>query len=198
MFFTILDRRKNAKICYINKKERKIGCCMDTEEHRLIMATRCKLSRFSLHLTRDLFFLWTHTRTHDVDNLKLVFMLNLMAMSFYSLVGFDRSILYLFTLFVYLSIFIFSPKRRYILCNKKFYFFIDWNISETWTRIKLKQLSKMLLGSFSEKKCIVLKGKKLFNDLQFFSKTTVSFYPCFLGKYIQNCMWYSRLTKMQK
>ena len=29
---------------------------LDTEEHRLIMATRCKLSRLFLRLTRDLFF----------------------------------------------------------------------------------------------------------------------------------------------
>ena len=52
VFFTILDRRKNAKIfsisdiCYINKKERKISgvawTLLDIEEHRLIMATRRK------------------------------------------------------------------------------------------------------------------------------------------------------------
>ena len=64
--FTILDRRKNAKIfsisdiCYINKKERKISgvawTLLDTEERRLIMATRRKLSRLSLRLRRDLFF----------------------------------------------------------------------------------------------------------------------------------------------
>ena len=72
----------------------------------------------------------------------------------YSLVGFDRSILYLFTLFVYWSILqLFSPQNDDIFdVIKNSIFFIDRNISETWTKIKLKQLSKMLVGSFSEKK----------------------------------------------
>ena len=47
-------------ICDINKKERKIAgvayTLLDTEEHRLIIATRRKLSRLALRLTRDLFF----------------------------------------------------------------------------------------------------------------------------------------------
>ena len=58
--------QKNAKlfsisgIWDINKKERKISGValnlLDTEEQRMIMATRCKLSGLSLRLTRDLFF----------------------------------------------------------------------------------------------------------------------------------------------
>ena len=51
-----------SDICYINKKERKISVVawtlLDTEEHRLIMATRHKLSRLSLRLTRE--FLYEH------------------------------------------------------------------------------------------------------------------------------------------
>ena len=47
-------------ICYMNKKERKISgvawSLLDTEEHRLIIATRRKLSRLSLRLIGDLFF----------------------------------------------------------------------------------------------------------------------------------------------
>ena len=67
MFFTILERRKNAKVSpsatfAINKKERKISVIawtlLDTEEHRLVMATRRKLSRLSLRLTRE--FLYEH------------------------------------------------------------------------------------------------------------------------------------------
>ena len=78
----------------------------------------------------------------------------------YSLVRFPpvhSLFIYSICLFIYIII-IFSPKLR----NMEFFFLIDWNISETWTRIKFKQLSKLLLGSFSEKKkCIVFKGKKL-------------------------------------
>ena len=160
MFFTILDRRKNAKIfsisdiCYINEEEWKISgvawTLLNTEEHRLIMATRHKLSRLSLRLKRDFFF-YEHILGPIIYNSIYVdpdgheFL--------YSLVGFDRSIFYLFTLFVYLSILqLFAPQNddiSYVMRN--FTFFIDWNISETWTRIKLKQLSKMLLGFFSEK-----------------------------------------------
>ena len=51
-----------SDICYINKKERKTSVVawtlLDTEEHRLIMATRHKLSRLSLRLTRE--FLYEH------------------------------------------------------------------------------------------------------------------------------------------
>ena len=72
--------------------------------------------------------------------------------------------------FIYL-LYLFSPQNDdifYVIRNS--IFFIDWNISETWTRIKLKQLSKMLLGSLSEKKkCIVLKGKKFSFFFFFFS-----------------------------
>ena len=127
-------------------------------------------------------------------------MLTLMAMSFSILwsVSTGPFFIYLLYLFIYLYYNHFSPKRRYILCSKKFDFLV-----KTWTRIKLNQLSKMLLGSFSEKKNVFKVKKLLF--FFFFSKTTVSieqvqisFYPCFLGKYIQNFMWYSRLTKMQK
>ena len=52
--------------------------------------------------------------------------------------GFDRPFfIYLLYLFIYLYYTYFSPKRRYILCNKEFYFFIiDWNISETCFRSK--------------------------------------------------------------
>ena len=65
----------------------------------------------------------------------------------YSLVRFPPvHLFYSICLFIYIII-IFSPKWR----NKEF-FLIDWNISETWTRIKFKQLSKLLLGSFSGKK----------------------------------------------
>ena len=59
----------------MNKKERKIPgvawTLLDTEEHRLIMATRRKLRRLSLRQTRDLifFFFFMNTWTHDVDNL---------------------------------------------------------------------------------------------------------------------------------
>ena len=61
-------------------------------------------------------------------------------------------------LFIYIII-IFSPKRR----NKEFFFLIDWNISETWTRIKFKQLSKLLPGSFSEKKnALFLRGRSCY------------------------------------
>ena len=85
-------------------------------------------------------------------------MLTLMAMSFSILWSVSTG-----PFFIYL-LYLFSPQNDdifYVIRNS--IFFIDWNISETWTRIKLKQLSKMLLGSFSEKKkCIVLKGKKLF------------------------------------
>ena len=128
-------------------------------------------------------------------------MLTLMAMSF--------SILWSVSIgpfFIYL-LYLFSPQNDdifYVIRNS--IFFIDWNISETWTRIKLKQLSKMLLGSFSEKKMHCFEGKEVIYLFIFFSKTTVSyieqvqisFCPCFLGKYIQNFMWYSRLTKMRK
>ena len=113
------------------------------------MATRRKLSRLSLRLTRDLFFY-----EHILGLMTSLFMLTLMAMSFSivsSVLTGPFFIYLLYFLLIYITI-IFSPKRRYILCNKKFDFFSDWNISETWTRIKLKQLSKMLLGSFSEKK----------------------------------------------
>ena len=83
----------------------------------------------------------------------------------YSLVRFPpvhSLFIYSICLFIYIII-IFSPKLR----NMEFFFLIDWNISETWTRIKFKKLSKLLLGSLSEKKCIVFKGKKLL--LFFFS-----------------------------
>ena len=68
----------------------------------------------------------------------------------YSLVRFPpvhSLFIYSICLFIYIIV-IFSPKLR----NMEFFFLIDWNISETWTRIKFKQLSKLLLGSFSEKK----------------------------------------------
>ena len=85
-------------------------------------------------------------------------MLTLMAMSFCILWSVSTG-----PFFIYL-LYLFSPQNDdifYVIRNS--IFFIDWNISETWTRIKLKQLSNMLLGSFSEKKkCIVLNGKKLF------------------------------------
>ena len=78
----------------------------------------------------------------------------------YSLVRFPRVhslFIYSICLFIYIVI-IFSPKRR----NKEF-FLIDWNISETWTRIKFKQLSKLLLGSFSEKKnALFLRGRSCY------------------------------------
>ena len=71
---------------------------------------------------------------------------------------------YLLYFFYWSILQLFSPQNDdifYVIKNSTF--FIDRNISETWTRIKLKQLSKILVGSFSEKKkCIVLKGKKLF------------------------------------
>ena len=80
-------------------------------------------------------------------------MLTLMAMSFSILWSVStgplfQGFIYSICLFIYIII-IFSPKRRYILCNKKLYFFFFW------IKIflsKLKQLSKMLLGSFAEKK----------------------------------------------
>ena len=77
--------------------------------------------------------------------------------------------IYLLYLFIYLYYNYFLPKTTISnKNNKKFYFFL---LIEIFLN-KLKQLSKMLLGSFSEKKnCIVLKGKKVY---QFFSKTTVS------------------------
>ena len=74
-------------------------------------------------------------------------MLTLMAMGFSILWSVSTG-----SFFIYL-LYLFSPQNDdifYVIRNS--IFFIDWNISETWTRIKLKQLSKMLLGSFSEKK----------------------------------------------
>ena len=66
--------------------------------------------------------------------------------------------IYSICLFIYIII-IFSPKRR----NKEFFFLIDWNISETRTRIKFKQLSKLLLGSFSEKEnALFLRGRSCY------------------------------------
>ena len=89
-------------------------------------------------------------------------MLTLMAMGFSILWSVSTG-----PFFIYL-LYLFSPQNDdifYVIRNS--IFFIDWNISETLTRIKLKQLSKMMLGSFSEKKkCIVLKGKKLFFSLK--------------------------------
>ena len=74
-------------------------------------------------------------------------MLTLMAMSFSILWSVSTG-----PFFIYL-LYLFSPQNDdifYVIRNS--IFFIDWNISETLTRIKLKQLSKMMLGSFSEKK----------------------------------------------
>ena len=57
----------------------------------------------------------------------------------------------------------------------------------------------MLLGSFSEKKMHCFEGKEVILVFhRVIEQVQISFYPCFLGKYIQNFMWYSRLTKMQK
>ena len=77
--------------------------------------------------------------------------------------------------FIYL-LYLFSPQNDdifYVIRNS--IFFIDWNISETWTRIKLKQLSKMLLGSFSEKKNALFWRERSYLFSFFFSKTTVSY-----------------------
>ena len=93
---------------------------------------------FSRHFESHWRETWLHTGRRTVPQISLVtppppppswtciiykkvFMLALMAISFSILsFGFHRSTLYLFTLFVYLSIFIiiFSPKRR----NKEFFF----------------------------------------------------------------------------
>ena len=84
-------------------------------------------------------------------------MLTLMAMSFSILWSVSTG-----PFFIYL-LYLFSPQNDdifYVIRNS--IFFIDWNISETWTRIKLKQLSKMLLGSFSEKKNALFWRKRSF------------------------------------
>ena len=91
-------------------------------------------------------------------------MLTLMAMSFSILwsVSTGPFFIYLLYLFIYLYYNYFFPQNDdifYVIRNS--IFFIDWNISETWTRIKLKQLSKMLLGSFSEKKMHCFEGKEV-------------------------------------
>ena len=93
-------------------------------------------------------------------------MLTLMAMSFSILWSVStgplfQGFIYSICLFIYIII-ISSPKRRYSYVIRNSIFFIDWNISETWTRIKLKQLSKCCSIFLWKKKCIVLKGKKLF------------------------------------
>ena len=69
--------------------------------------------------------------------------------------------IYSICLFIYIII-IFFPKRRYILCNKKFYFFIDWNISDLELESNLHNWAKCCSDLSLKKKCIVLKGKKLF------------------------------------
>ena len=64
------------------------------------------------------------------------------------MVGFERSILYLFTLFclfIYIII-IFPPKRRYMLCNKKFDIFSDW----LFLKLKLESNSNNWAKSCSD------------------------------------------------
>ena len=79
-----------------------------------------------------------------------------MAMSFSILWSVSTSPFFIYLLYLYIYLYysqLFSPQNddiSYVMRNS--IFFIDWNISETWTRIKLKQLSKMLLRSFSAKK----------------------------------------------
>ena len=129
-------------------------------------------------------------------------MLTLMAMSFSILwsVSTGPFFIYLLYLFIYLYYNYFLPKTTISnKNNKKFYFFL---LIEIFLN-KLKQLSKMLLGSFSEKKNVLFWRERRyisFSVKQPCHRTLVqiSFYPCFLGKYIQNFMWYSRLTKIQK
>ena len=55
---------QSAAFSIYTYKERKISgaawTLLDTQEHRLIMATRRKISRLSLRLTRGLFFFYEH------------------------------------------------------------------------------------------------------------------------------------------
>ena len=87
-----------------------------------------------------------------------------MAMSFSHYSGFDRSILYLFTLFViYLYYNHFLSKTTIFLCNKKFYFFYllkyFWNLIELeWHLNKSEQKAAQVF--LWKKKCIVLKTQR--------------------------------------
>ena len=127
----------------------------------------------------------------------------------YSLV---RFIIYLFTLFVYLSkhfIIIFSPKRRYILCKRK-YFFNDWNISETWTRNKLLSLKTTATSRiFLWKKNHFWRESSYFFSRQLLGKwknrvieqgqNSLTFNPYFLGKHIQHFTWsHDKKTKQNR
>ena len=96
--------------------------------------------------------------------------------------------IYLLYLFIYLYYNYFHPKTTISnKNNKKFYFFL---LIEIFLN-KLKQLSKMLLGSFSEKKMHCFEGKEVILVFhRVIEQVQISFYPCFLGKYIQNFMWY--------